>query len=64
MAVKPTPSIAQEQRSVDLTQMSDATLEVRGRHDPCVAPRAVPIAEAAMALALLDSWISFPPPTA
>ena len=64
MAVKPTPSIALEQRSVDLTQMCDTTLAVHGRHDPCVAPRAVPIAEAAMALALLDSWLTFPPPTA
>ncbi len=61
MAVKPTPSIASAQRSVDLTTGQNATLEVRGRHDPCVAPRAVPIAEAAMALALLDAWLSFPP---
>lgn len=61
MAVKPTPSIAQAQSSVDLKVMKPAQLEVRGRHDPCVAARAVPIAEAAMALALLDSWLSFPP---
>ena len=61
IAVKPTPSISRPQRSVDLTTMQEATLEVRGRHDPCVAARAVPIAEAAMALALLDSWLSFPP---
>lgn len=61
MAVKPTPSIAREQQSVDLTTMVPTTLKVRGRHDPCVAARAVPIAEAAMALALLDSWLSFPP---
>lgn len=63
MAVKPTPSIAREQQTVDLTTMEPASLEVRGRHDPCVAARAVPIAEAALALALLDSWISFPPNT-
>lgn len=61
LAVKPTPSIALEQRSVDLVAMEPATLAVRGRHDPCVAPRAVPVAEAAMALALLDSWLSFLP---
>ena len=60
MAVKPTPSIASAQRSVDLVAGTETTLEVRGRHDPCVAPRAVPIAEAAMALALLDTWLSFP----
>ena len=61
MAVKPTPSISSEQQSIDFETGKDATLKVRGRHDPCVAPRAVPIAEAAMALALLDSWLSFPP---
>ena len=32
-----------------------------GRHDPCIAPRAVPVAEAVMALALLDSWLTYPP---
>lgn len=62
MAVKPTPSISRAQQSVDLTTGTDATLEVRGRHDPCVAARAVPVAEAAMALALLDSWLTSPPP--
>lgn len=61
IAVKPTPSIALPQQSVDLEEMQETTLEVRGRHDPCVAARAVPIAEAAMALAILDSWLSFPP---
>ena len=61
MALKPTPSIALPQDSVDLEARTDATLRIRGRHDPCVAPRAVPVAEAAMALALLDSWLSFPP---
>ena len=63
MAVKPTPSISRPQQSVDLVMGEPATLEVRGRHDPCVAARAVPIAEAAMALALLDSWLSYPPQT-
>ena len=61
MAVKPTPSIAREQDSVDLVTGTDATLAVRGRHDPCVAPRAVPVAEAVMALAVLDSWLAWPP---
>jgi chorismate synthase len=61
MAVKPTPSIARPQDTVDLATKAPVTLEVRGRHDPCVAARAVPIAEAAMALALLDSWLTFPP---
>ena len=61
MAVKPTSSIAREQDSVDLVANTDARLGVRGRHDPCIAPRAVPVAEAVMALAVLDSWLSFPP---
>ena len=63
MAVKPTPSISRPQQSVDLVTGEPAPLEVRGRHDPCVAARAVPVAEAAMALALLDSWLSYPPQT-
>lgn len=54
---KPTPSIAREQASVSLTQMQDATLAVRGRHDPCVALRAVPCVEAAAAIALYDLYL-------
>lgn len=61
MALKPTSSISRSQESVDLTSGSDATLEVHGRHDPCVATRAVPVAEAICALALLDALLSFPP---
>ena len=61
LAVKPTPSIARPQATVDLTTGSDATLALRGRHDPCIAPRAVPVAEAVMALAVLDCWLSDPP---
>lgn len=61
MALKPTSSISRPQESVDLTSGSDATLEVHGRHDPCVATRAVPIAEAICALSLLDALLSFPP---
>ena len=61
MAVKPTPSVAKAQESVDLASMRDVMLTVRGRHDPCIAPRAVPVAEAAAALATLDAWLSFPP---
>lgn len=54
LAFKPTPSIAKEQASVDLYRKEITTLRVKGRHDPCVVTRAVPIAEAAMALGLLD----------
>jgi len=54
-AVKPTPSIAKTQQSVSLSKMADTELVIQGRHDPCVAPRAVPVMEAALALAILDS---------
>lgn len=54
---KPTPSIAREQASVSLSQMKDAPLAVRGRHDPCVALRAVPCVEAAAAIALYDLYL-------
>ena len=57
MAVKPTPSIARAQRSVNLDTGEDAELVVRGRHDPCIVPRAVPVAEAVCALALLDALL-------
>ena len=57
MAVKPTPSIGRPQESVDLERGENAELRVRGRHDPCIVPRAVPVAEAACALALLDALI-------
>lgn len=55
MAVKPTPSIGRKQQSVDLDTGEDADLVVHGRHDPCIVPRAVPVAEAACAFALLDA---------
>ena len=53
-AFKPTPSIAREQQSVDLTAGTDTTLSVHGRHDPCIVPRAAVAVEAAAAVALLD----------
>ena len=54
-AIKPTPSIAKEQDSVSLSEMKDKKLTVKGRHDPCIVPRAVPVMEAAAALAILDA---------
>ena len=54
LAVKPTPSIAMEQQSVNLESMKTETLQIRGRHDPCIVPRAVPVAEAAAAIVLFD----------
>ncbi len=55
-AIKPTPSIAQVQASVDLKEHKNTTTVIQGRHDPCIVPRAVPVAEAAVAVALLDLW--------
>ena len=54
IAVKPTPSIAKRQETVSLSGHTDETLEVGGRHDPCIVPRAVPCAEAAVAIVLFD----------
>ena len=54
VAMKPTPSIAKPQRTVSLSRMENAELVVKGRHDPCVAYRAVPVVEAVTAVVLLD----------
>ncbi len=54
VAVKPTPSIAKEQETVSLSRMENTTLAIKGRHDPCILPRVVPVVEAAMAIALVD----------
>lgn len=53
-AVKPTPSIAQKQKTVDLQKKENAELEVHGRHDPCIVPRAVPVIEAVTAIAVIN----------
>lgn len=53
-AVKPTPSIAQKQRTVDLQKKENAELEIHGRHDPCIVPRAVPVIEAVTAIAVIN----------
>lgn len=53
-AFKPTPSIAMEQKTVDLLTRTETTIQIKGRHDPCVALRAVPCVEAAAALAILS----------
>jgi chorismate synthase len=53
-AVKPTASIAREQETVDLATRSSARIVVPGRHDPCIAPRAAPVLEAVVAIALAD----------
>lgn len=57
VAFKPTPSIAKEQGTVSLSRMENTTLSVPGRHDPTVVLRAVPVVEAAVALAVLDLYL-------
>lgn len=56
-AVKPTPSILKPQESISLSMMENRELEVKGRHDPCIVPRAVPVVEAAAAIAIFDALI-------
>lgn len=53
-AFKPTPSISKRQRTVDLKKLVEAPIEIRGRHDACIVPRAVPIMESAVAIVLVD----------
>ncbi len=55
VAIKPTPSIAQTQNTVDTEKMENATIEIKGRHDPCIVQRAAVVVECGAALAVLDS---------
>lgn len=54
VALKPTPSIAKEQKTVNLKTGENCLLKIEGRHDPCIVPRALPVLEAALSIALLD----------
>ncbi len=56
-AIKPTPSIAKKQKTVNLAEFKEATLQVKGRHDPCVVPKAVPAIESMVAIVLADHMI-------
>lgn len=58
VAIKPTSSIGKTQRSVDMGKMEEVEFNIKGRHDPCIVPRAVPVVEAAAAIAILDLYIS------
>lgn len=57
LAVKPTPSISQPQQTIDTDTKQNCTLEITGRHDPCIVQRAVPVVEAAAAWTLLDLYL-------
>ena len=54
VGIKPTPSIGRPQKTVSLARMENTELTIRGRHDPCIAHRAVPVVEAVTACVLLD----------
>ena len=57
VAMKPTPSIYKEQRTVNMKELTETTLSLKGRHDPCIVPRAVPCIEAACAIALYNLYV-------
>jgi chorismate synthase len=57
LVIKPTPSIAQSQDTVDLDTQQDCRIEIKGRHDPCIVQRAIPVVEAMTAWTLLDIWL-------
>jgi len=59
VAIKPTPSISKPQQTVNLETNETTTLQIKGRHDPCIVPRAVPVVEAAAAIAIFDAWLEF-----
>lgn len=56
-AFKPTPSIAKAQESIRFSKHESVRFEIKGRHDPCIVPRAVPCVEAAAALVILDALL-------
>ena len=56
IAVKPTPSIAKTQRTLD-RRGKEVSISIRGRHDPCIVPRILPVAEAMVALVIIDAFL-------
>lgn len=57
-AIKATPSISKKQQTIDIANKTNTEIEIPGRHDPCIVPRAVPVTEAAAALAIWDVILS------
>lgn len=60
VAFKPTASISREQNTINYSEMTNEKLVVKGRHDPCIVPRAVPCVEAAVNLAILNHMLEYP----
>lgn len=54
VAFKPTPSIGKKQKTIDMAKNKNTEIEIIGRHDPCIVPRAIPVVEGALALVILD----------
>lgn len=54
VAIKPTPSIGKKQKTINIKEHKNCELEIEGRHDPCIVPRAVVVIESVVALAILD----------
>jgi len=54
LAIKPTPSIAQKQETVNMKTMENTEISIHGRHDPCIVHRAACVVEAGAAIAILD----------
>ena len=57
VGLKPTPSISKDQKTVDLSKMEETPIRVKGRHDPCIVPKAVPVIESAVAIVLADHML-------
>jgi chorismate synthase len=57
VALKPASSISIEQQTVNLQEMKDDTITVKGRHDPCIVPKAVPVVQSSLAITLCDALI-------
>ena len=53
--IKPTPSIAREQNTVNIADMTETKIEIHGRHDPCILSRAAVVIESAAALSILEA---------
>lgn len=60
VAIKPTPSISKPQETIDYENMTNDVLTIKGRHDPCIVPRAVPCVEAAVNIGILSHMLDYP----
>ncbi|MBS7612853.1 chorismate synthase, partial [Candidatus Bathyarchaeota archaeon] len=58
VSFKPTPSVAMRQKTIDLLKKENTFIEIKGRYDPCVVPRAVPVVEACLALVIADHCLT------